>query len=175
MIDIGISDDVSEIPMDEPSSFALIGAMLLTIAGLALTSYMLFHYATDAVKTENDEPAFTFISFLEMMGDSQTPTSERADESIETAPLETEMAKLETKEENPEKKRSFFSKNTFKRWPTLTVTGYGTSTKSGGFAIINGQQVMLNDYIDGAQLIEIRSQDVVLEFEGERKNIAIDQ
>jgi len=59
------------------------------------------------------------------------------------------------------------------RWPKLKVTGFGTSTDiDGSFAIINGQRVLLNHYINGVQLVEIRAHDIVVEYKGERRILA---
>ena len=61
------------------------------------------------------------------------------------------------------------------RWPRLKVTGFGTSTdESEGFAIINGDLVHPGEYAGKVKLVEIRTHDVVVEYQGERKTLTVE-
>ncbi|MCD6337313.1 MAG: hypothetical protein J7M01_03675 [Candidatus Marinimicrobia bacterium] len=89
--------------------------------------------------------------------------------------------KLNSKNGEPGKKKTATVKKLFnikhdkkvsKNWPKLALTGLG-QTKGQSVAIINGQSVALNEYIEGAKLIAVREKDVVLEYDGERKILSL--
>lgn len=62
------------------------------------------------------------------------------------------------------------------RWPKLKLSGFGTSIDgTEAFAIINNRTYYPGDMIEGkATLIEVRAQDVVLEYLGETKTLQVE-
>lgn len=61
------------------------------------------------------------------------------------------------------------------RWPRLKVTGFGKSTgDSESFAIINGDLVHPGEYAGKVKLLEIRTHDVVVEYQGEQKTLTLE-
>lgn len=59
-------------------------------------------------------------------------------------------------------------------WPIIVLTGMAAGNKEGDMtAILNGSLVYVNQKVEGARLIEVSHDGVVLEFEGTRKLIRI--
>lgn len=70
----------------------------------------------------------------------------------------------------------FPDRSLLNHWPRLKLAGFGKSEeKSGDFAIINGKKVHLEQTIAGkVRLVEIRDHDVIVEFNGEKRILTIE-
>ncbi len=161
------------INIEEPSSSGpMLITMLLLISGLILTGTMMLHYSAKRVAGADGtaSPSFSLTNLLskgeEFAKQLQNPEKEEA------------VAQVENPAESQDQKRSKLFGNREKKvnWPKLKLTGFGSSTEGGGdFAIINGKQVLQGQLIDGkAQLTEIRSHDVMVEYMGETKTLTVD-
>lgn len=59
-------------------------------------------------------------------------------------------------------------------WPIIVLTGMAAGNREGDMtAILNGNLVYVNQRVEGARLIEVSNDGVVLEFEGTRKILRI--
>ncbi|MBU1908447.1 MAG: hypothetical protein KJ726_00175, partial [Verrucomicrobia bacterium] len=64
-----------------------------------------------------------------------------------------------------------------RRWPALKLMGVLTGTRggSGGSAFLNNTTVEAGDTLQGVRLLEVQSEGVWLEYQGERKYLRIGQ
>jgi hypothetical protein len=151
------------------SSRTMLITMLLLITGLILSSAMMLHYAFDG----GEEGGIGFAGLLEQDGTWTGDSGKRPDEDAAGAPAgELTYAPAESAVSR------FFSPRDdgTVKWPKLKLTGFGKSTDAeGSFAIINGQQVMVSNYIGEVQLVEIRAHGAVVEYRGERRVLTVDQ
>jgi hypothetical protein len=158
---------------NKPSSpWVTLVSMVLLIAALLLTSAMLFDYAMSAKGGGSDKPGFGMAGLL--------------DKSKEIAgkiriPKKTDAEQTSASTNTPSAKGSgiakLFSGNKDKpiKWPKLKLTGFGRSIQGDGdFAIINGKKILAGQDVGDVKLIEIRSQDVLLEYKGEHKTLTVD-
>lgn len=142
-------------------------SMLLLIAVLILSSVMLMHYALGGKEGEGGKPSFSFANLIEKgkaLSVQPEPTAEQ--QEPESQPMATD-----TKSSEQGVKR-FFSGNI--RWPRLKLSGFGKgSGNQSDFAIINGEQVLVNTPINGVMLVKILDQGVVMEYKGEQKTLTV--
>lgn len=62
------------------------------------------------------------------------------------------------------------------RWPPLTLSGFGRgSGNREGFAIINGEQVLVGSIVKGVTIVEILEHGVFVEYLGETKTLTVDR
>ena len=147
-------------PAHAPAKVMLF-TMLLLIATFTLTSAMLLFYAFDRTKSDTGNRAFNLASLMDK------EKAAYADQFKKPAP--------ETGQDEPGGIKERFSGSAEKvKWPKLELMGFGHSnTGAGGFAIINGKQLLPNQYLGKVKLIEVRNHDVVVECMGERKNLSV--
>lgn len=149
------------------SPWMMLTSMLLLIAGLGLSSAMLVHYALERGGIE-DAPRFGISHLLEK------------GKALSALPKATDAGNgtLETSTEEPVAapgvKRFFSGGSGSVRWPRLKITGFGKSADGeGGFAIINGNHVLVGQTGSKVKLVEIQTHGVVLEYKGEQKILAV--
>ncbi len=159
-------------PSKSPSHGVMLISILLLISALLLSSVMLVHYASIGTKRSETIPMFTFSKFFEKGKSVSTPL---ATNRVQKAVVKT----ADTPELKP--KESPFSKlfgdkdSKLIRWPKLKLTGFGKSTDGeGGFAIINGKQILLNNQIEKATVVEIHTHGVLMEYKGEQKLLSVE-
>ena len=154
--------------MDEKGtpSGVMLTTMLLLIGGLLLTSTLMVNHALGS-KNSTDENPFTFsIDSLIKKGSTYT-------DQITTS-YKQAVAQIPDTEKKGTDMFSFVNGDK-DRWPKLELTGFGRAANSkDNFAIINNQPVLLNQEIGKVTLVEIRARNVVVEYKGERKTLAID-
>ncbi len=149
---------------DEPKKISpgvMLTTMLLLIVGLLLSSILLLY---SALKRQGGPDAELNMEALIEQAKAHTAQPRKTEQPAELKP------------ENPSTDlKQIFSGNTGKttKWPKLKLTGFGSSAQ-GGFAIINGRQVLLNESIGPVQLVAIRSHGVIVEYMGERKTLTVD-
>jgi hypothetical protein len=147
-------------------------SILLLIGVLVLSSAMLFHYGLGAKADGENPSAFSFSALVE----KGKALSARARETAEQKRAEKEAAASTETDDAGVKK--FFSgrKGDAVRWPKLKLTGFGRSFDGqSDFAIINKSHVYVDSEINGATLIEISARGVVVEFQGERKTLTVEE
>jgi hypothetical protein len=150
-----------DLPLSPLNVFFSIGLLIL---GLTLTSVMFFYYGLKNV----DLSWQTAIDELAQPNDPTWVPPPITAETFETQP--------EIEETAPSPFKNLFQKRDEVKWPRLTVTGFGrVNDGTGGFAIINGEQVMLNNFIGDVKLVEVREHDIVVEYQGARKNLVSTQ
>ena len=171
-----IQPEDSEESGNTPShSGTMLVTMLLLIAGFSLSSFMLFYYGVKAGNTDGTQRKLFDFAALKEKGAAYTAQLKSPDkpESGDHA----DPGAAATDQKKSEGLKLFSSKNNGKvRWPKMKLTGFGTSSDgTEGFAIINGKQFHPGQLIDGkAKLVEVRSQDVVLEYMGETRTLTVD-
>ena len=150
------------------SPWVMLISMLLLIAVLILSSVMLVHYAMGGKEGETGKSTFSFANLIEKGKALSTQSEPGAEQQPENQSETTDFKPAE-----PGMKR-FFSGEGSVRWPRLKLTGFGKgSGGQSGFAIINGEQVLVNTPINGAMLVEILDQGVVMEYKGEQKTLTV--
>jgi hypothetical protein len=180
MQELSVSELSKEPPIpDEPiesegpaARGIMLVTMLLLIAGFLMTGIMLFHYGYKAKHPDTPFPALPLASLKEkgkayaakLKPPEKAEAVAEAEQPAETKPADAGLGKL------------FSGRGDSVRWPKLKLTGFGSSTDGGGgFAIINGDQVHPGQLIDGkVKLVEIRAQDVVVEYMGETQTLTVD-
>lgn len=174
-------------PSPPSSQWPMFITITLLIAALSLTGVMLLHYAEKRVPEEGaaeptlavDEKAetstnqvektgFSFASIKNFFSSDDKPEAEVAEADGPTPAAEKEASSGGFK--------LFGDRGANVRWPKLKLTGFGTSTDgSGGFAIINNNQIHPGQLIEGkAKLVEVREHDVLVEYQGEQKSLTVD-
>lgn len=165
-------DDISIEEKSSPWTMPI--TMLLLIAGFLLASALMLNHTFNS-KGEDGEKGFNLTALTEK---GKAFASE-----FKKRPEAEEKAEVEVKAEIPAEKKPeggitsiFKSREDKVRWPKLKLTGFGSSADGeGGFAIINGKQVLLGELInEKIKLVEIRTHDVVVEYQGERKTLSVD-
>ncbi len=142
-----------------PSGTMLVTLVLL-IAGLLLSSFMMLHYGFKAGGKKATLPS---LNFSELKPYQHELNQSSLQESVAQEDSSTEQ-------DSGGISQLLASRSEKVRWPRLRVTGFGRSSDGTGFAIINGKQVFLGELVDGkAKLIEVRSHDVVVEYMGETR------
>jgi len=182
--DTPISDNPVE-NEEQTSSRVMLTTMLLLIAGFILTGTMMLHYAkpqfpaTDIAAAESGQPTppltFNFASWLDKL--KPEARSENRMETAAAGSTTTNAASVEAKQKNDVSGiAKLFGGGDEVRWPKLKLTGFGSSSDgSGGFAIINGDQVHPGELINGkVELIKVRTQDVIVQYMGETKTLTVD-
>lgn len=178
---------VTDLPTDLPdlsspekipparSPWIMLSIMTILILVLLIGSGALLYFALKK-GDKLPETNFKLGQLFQKKPPAEQVESPRTDGGAEqgVAPI-SEKEKMATEpsqkaeEKNPPKKEKKV------RWPKLKVTGFGRSTDGkGGFAIINGEHVFLNQQISKATLVEVREHDVVVELEGEQKTLTVD-
>lgn len=160
------------------SQGTMLVTMLLLIAGFLLSSAMLLHYGFKAAPSEDGRPGFDLAAFKakKQAFTEQLKKAEKPEPAEARQTTETQVATAEEKKPEPSGGIKLFgSKGDKVRWPKLKLTGFGSSSEgSGGFAIINDKQYHPGQVIDGkAKVVEIRSQDVVVEYMGETRTLTV--
>lgn len=161
-----IPENDNDVP-ETSSPWVMLISMVLLIGLLILSSALLVQFAIDKAGPAEDDgiELANFIeqgkAFAEGLRTEKDPEAS-PDEVQKTTPTESGV-------------RNFFSGNGSVRWPKLKLTGFGSSTdEDGGFAIINGKQVLLNTYIGDVKLVEIQAHGAVVEYQGEHKLLTVD-
>lgn len=141
--------------------------MILLIGMFILSSALLLKYALEK-GGETEEGQVNFAALL-------TQGKALADELREKGNIGDEQADEQLSDESEPGARKLFGGSSSVRWPKLKLTGFGRAADGeGGFAIINGDQVLLNNYIDDVKLVEIRAHGAVVEYKGEQKLLTVD-
>ncbi|QBG49182.1 hypothetical protein EGM51_17925 [Verrucomicrobia bacterium S94] len=143
----------------------MIITMILMTSALILTAVMMIDYAT---RKKNESTATAAAEKPLKPGKALT--------FLKTLTTHTN-APEETTEAERENSFSFFGKSDGnRRWPKLKLTGHGMRPDgSGAFAIINGHQYQTGQFINGkVRIIEIRQNDVLVEFSGETNTLIVD-
>ncbi|MDF7823653.1 general secretion pathway protein GspB [Pontiellaceae bacterium B12227] len=176
-----LSNDASlpENPADENDSGTspkvMLTTIVLLIAGLFLTGFMMLHYA----RQQSAPLAETAMNQQQGTGGL---TIQKASSLLKTlTPSEQSDAKAtaETKTKTAEKSSGFNQlfqdREDHVRWPKLKLTGFGTASDgSGGFAIINGHQYHEGQFINGkVRLLEVRKHDVLVELNGSTQTLTV--
>lgn len=162
-----IPDEAAEIEAQSSSQSAMLMSMLLLIAGFILSSLMFLHYGLRNRGT-GDHPSDGFnLTALRAKGHDFIQKLNRPENALETRQTENPSATAGLQ---------LFPRGDSVRWPRLKLTGFGSSTDgNGGFAIINGEQILPGQLVDGkVKVVEIRSQDVVVEYMGETRTLIVD-
>ena len=153
---------------EEQSPWIMLITLLLLIGGLLLSSAMLLHYGLQS-RGGTAGSNFSLAGLMERGRDfaakarAQTPEEPAAGAPLEVAP---ESAGI---------KKFFPPSNGTLKWPKLKLTGFGKSVDSeGGFAIINGKQILIGNQIGDVTLVKIRTHGVVVELKGEQKTLTVD-
>ncbi|MCF7847917.1 MAG: hypothetical protein K9M45_03625 [Kiritimatiellales bacterium] len=168
------------------SPWLVVVFLLVVISMLQVGSFLLIHMSVGrfgsgkAKSEENPAAKFSLSAPLDQAKEVvakaklvQPKPSELTETPAKKAPAsKEEEANAPASMETTGKKNLFNRKKDSVNWPHLSLTGFG-KTGSGGFAIVNGKSVLLNGYIEGAQLIEVREHDVVMEYEGKVKYLTI--
>ncbi len=156
----------SVIESDKTSSpWVMLTTMVLLICALTLTGLMMLNYA--------------FARRPAMDGTADAEESGRPRLSLlPSFPKRPAAAEAEMKEEKAKGSFSglFGTPEGSVRWPNLKLIGFGTSTDGKeSFAIINNRQYHAGQMISGkVMLLEIRAHDVVVEYQGETRNLTVD-
>jgi hypothetical protein len=161
-----------QVNIEEPSQRGtMLVTLLLLICGFLMASFMMLHYGFKAKYPEGKAIGLD-LDALKEKGKAYA-TRLKKPEKPEEAPTEQKAA---TSPDTSGINKLFGARDGKVRWPKLKLTGFGSSTDgSGGFAIINGKQVLPGQLIDNkAKLAEIRSQDVVVEYMGETRTLTVD-
>ncbi|MBT8043036.1 MAG: hypothetical protein HKP10_02455 [Kiritimatiellales bacterium] len=150
---------------------SMLVTLLLLIAGLLLSSVLMLHYGYKAGGEKMALPGVNFTELKEKgVAYQQQVTQPASDDPVAQEPPQ------KTEQESGGIGQLLAARGEKVRWPRLRLTGFGRSSDgTGGFAIINNQQVFLGELIDGkAKLIEVRTHDVVVEYKGETRIISTD-
>ncbi|VGO20077.1 hypothetical protein [Pontiella sulfatireligans] len=153
----------------QTSSGVMLVTLLLLIAALLLTSTMMVHYAIQ----QQDGNGQSIGAQLAGMLDKGKAYSSQFKGAVQQK-SQQEEAKTQTA---ASKAVSLFSSSAGKKvkWPRMALAGFGRSTDGdGGFAIINGDQILPGQYAGKVKLVEIRNQGVVVEYMGEQKYLTVD-
>ena len=170
---------LSENPADEIESSTPPTVMLMTIilliASLFLTSFMMLHYAkrhnrtlTDAtLNSQQDTSGLHLLAASSFLKKLSPAEPKAATPSVATA--------IEPADKNNVIDQLFKSRGSNVKWPKLKLTGFGTASDgSDGFAIINNQQYHVGQFINGkARLLEVRKHDVLVELDGKTKTLSV--
>jgi hypothetical protein len=150
-----------------PSPWAMLATMLLLIAGLLLASATMLYFAWK--KGSGTGSSFELASLINTVMDD---ASKIQAEEKQPAAGQIKIDRPEEIKPDTLPKTSGTSKV---KWPRLKLTGFGSSSDGeGGFAIINGNQIFLNQYIGKVRLLEVRAHDVVVECQGEQKTLTVE-
>ncbi len=154
---------------EAPAPRSMIFTLLLLIAGFLFASALLLHHGMKAADPETRQqldPSALIQQAKEYTASLQKPGPVEEEASGESGgPMPAAIGKLFTPDRDGTAK-----------WPKMKLTGFGRSTEgNGGFAIINGRQILLGEQIDDdVTLVEIRTHDVVVERMGERKTLTVE-
>lgn len=151
-----------ELP-EEPSPWAMLFTMLLLVATFLFSSVSMLARVYDTVFIEGNRNidleniSMAFRNMASGLRDSTTGNGGSSESAIETLrSLATEPLDGNV------------------RWPRLVVNGFGTSSDGAKGAIINGTLVLPGEYVGRVKLVEIRSQDIVVEYNGEQRTFRVD-
>lgn len=152
----------------QTSPKTVLTTMLLLIAGLLLSSVTMLHHSSTAKGTE-EKPLLDVSTILEK---AKTYTTQLKSSEADLANQMLEIAGPKQPGNIP----WFGNKTSTVRWPKLELTGFGKAADhKGGFAILNGEQVLLGQLINRkVKLVQIRPHDVVVEYKGETKILTMD-
>jgi hypothetical protein len=144
--------------------------MGLLILGFLLTSALLIARTLDVRSPAGRlivDPAAVLAKGQALVA---RPAHRRTTVKPKPAPLES-FSKLDDL-----KKRVMSSAtSTRTHWPHLSITGSGnTADGTKGYAIINGKLIHIGEIIDQVMLIEVRGNNIVVEYNGEQKTLSDD-
>ena len=61
------------------------------------------------------------------------------------------------------------------KWPKLKLEGFGKSADGeGGFAIINGKQILVGGSIGDVKVLQIKTHGVLVELENEQRVLSVE-
>jgi len=170
-----ITDDPLEMESGPPAQGTMVVTLLLLIAGFLLSSAMLFHYGLKRVAGDG-AAEFNLAAWATQFA-SPTDQPKKPQAPIkEPAPTQNTVAENAKESGGGGIGKLFGGQSDRVKWPKLKLTGFGSSTDGqGGFAIINAKQYHPGQMIDEkVTVVEIRSQDVVVEYGGETRTLTVD-
>lgn len=148
------------------SPWVMLTSLLLLIVGLLLTSFMLLYYAWQ----RTDHAGFDSIDLTRILHHNTPKTAAHETPASEptTAAVDLPAAGNHVNANLPA------SGNEKVKWPKIKLSGFGTSSDgSGGFAIINGEQVLQGGSVGKITLLEVHAHAVILEYMGEQKSMTM--
>jgi hypothetical protein len=148
----------------------MLTTMLLLISVLIFSSVMLLRYASEK-QSQSGNAHVSFFDFKRMVEQGRGWS-----EKVESIQSGDAAGSTEEDAQDSAVKRFFSgSSDGSVRWPKLKLTGFGKSSDAeGAFAIINGRHVLVNTYLDEVKLIEVRAYGAVVEYQGERKYLTVE-
>lgn len=164
-----IEDKVYDGQGGTPSPWTMLFTMLLLIAGLLLASALMMNhmYKTNAESGEKGLDFSELVAKAKAMTD-RAPPPESVEPVAAPAPQTSPLESLK-------KIVSSAGSSDGVRWPRLKLAGFGTSADGlESFAIINGEQVHPGQTVNKVKVVEVRAHDVVVEYMGELKTLAMD-
>lgn len=147
------------------SPWIMLTTMLLLVLGFLLTSTLLTVRTLQA-RSPAGRPIFEPAALLEkgktfVMRPKTMPAESKPEATDSEAPSKLEDLKKRVMSQNASAKV---------RWPRLSMTGSGsTADGTEGYAIINGELIHLGEQVGQVTLVEVRGNNVVVEYKGERK------
>jgi hypothetical protein len=154
---------------ERSSPWIMVSTMLLLICGLILTSATLLHYAA-GMQPNSESSGVSLLNFKGLIEHGLQWSEQVKFNKSQSVPDQADQ------EEQHSTVKRFFSGSSDEtiRWPKLKLTGFGKSSDAeGAFAIINGQHVLVNTYIDEVKLVEVRTHGAWVEYRGERKFLTL--
>jgi hypothetical protein len=149
------------------SSGVMLFTMLMLTVGFSFSSILMMNQSLNVRSTEGT-PVFVLSDIVEKSKSlADKPILKKADAGAASAALSSPIADI---------KQMVMSKTSSNKlkWPKLRMTGFGISSdRTESFAIINGDLVHPGEFADKVQLVEVRTHDVVVEYNGERKLLTV--
>lgn len=148
------------------STSSMLVTMLLLIAGFILCGTLMLHYAVKQRAAEGGAVAASSFSgaVFSAMRDAQRGTGGASPGDHEPA---ADASSLVGKLLPPQ--------NGKVRWPRMELAGFGRGADgTGGFAIINGKQILVGEHFGKVALVDVNSQGAVVEYMGERQTLVVD-
>lgn len=148
------------------STSSMLVTMLLLIAGFILCGTMMLHYALKQRAAEGGaEEAWSFsgesfnaMLFAQRDAGGASPGGQKP--AVDAASLAGKLLP---------------PRNGKVRWPRMELTGFGRGADgTGGFAIINGNQILVGERFGKVTLVDITPQGAVVEYLGERQTLVVD-
>ncbi len=145
------------------SPWGVLAAMIVLIVALLSTSATMLYFVWK--KGEETAGSSLHLSSLMEHGKGYASTLHVAKTPPATAQVEHENLTEPAPPPKSGRKGNI-------KWPRLKLTGFGSSSDgTDGFAIINGNQVFLNQSMGKVRLIAVHAHDVVVECQGEQKTL----
>ena len=162
--------DSETVALEKHSPWVMLISMALLICGLLLASAMLFHYGLKGQAGTENGDGFDLSVLIVKSQEFMTKSQDEASDTMPDKALSDPSAKSTGV-------RTFFSTSNdgSVKWPKLKLTGFGKSVDAeGGFAIINGKNILVGNQIGDVTLTEIRTHGVVVELKGETRILSVE-